>query len=226
MRKTPFCLILLFCGVLSCSGANPFSFIKSRLMKGNHKPDPEGQFADAVRKALSMSRVQPQSEPTNGNQLATNLNAEVWIRYEQMFLQYPEEIRGFKKSVYEKYAFVEPGVIVPKRNGVSGGELVLLQVGAPPKLSVRFAIWREPSGYYGISAFRPSEIQEWFAKAGKHLPRPDTNVPPATPPGFHPDIQPNHERALSRGLLLLFAATFGFFCFLLFRFFKPQRQIR
>lgn len=226
MRNSHFCLILLFCGVLSCSGANPFSFITERWTKDNHNPHPESQFADTVRKALSMSRVQPKSRPTNWSQLATNLNAEVWIRHEQLFLQYPEEIRGFKKSVWEKYAFVEPGVIVPKRNGVSGGELVLLQVGAPPDFPSRFAFWRDSSGSYDIAAFSPSEIQKWFAKAGKQLPRPDINLPPATPPGFHPDIQPNHERALSRGLLLLFAATFGFFCFLLFRFFKPQRQIR
>jgi hypothetical protein len=227
MRNRHFSIILLICGVLSCSGANPFSFIKSRLMKGNHKPDPEGQFAGMVRRALFNSTVQRQSQPTNWNQIATNLNnPEIWIRYEQLFLQYPEEIRGFKKSVYEKYAFVEPGVIVPKRNGVSGGELVLLQVGAPPKFPVRFAIWREPSGYYGISTFRPSEIQEWFAKAGKQLPRPDTNLPPATPPGYHPVVRPSRQRTLSYILLVLFAATFGLVCFRLFQYFARHRPIK
>lgn len=226
MRNTPLCIILIFCGVLSCSGANPFSFITERWTKDNHNPHPESQFADTVRKALSMSRVQPQSRPTNWSQLATNLNAEVWIRHEQLFLQYPEEIRGFKKSVWEKYAFVEPGIIVPKGNGVSGGELVLLQVGAPPDFPKRFGAWRDPSGSYDITAFSPTEIQEWFAQAGKQLPRPDTNLPPATPPGYHPVVRPSRQRVLSYILLIMFAATFGLVCFRLFRYFSRHRPIK
>jgi hypothetical protein len=178
------CLILL---LFLCFGAeSPRADILARLLRNIEKTveqrrhDYDGDFAGRLLIAVELS---PTSRPTNWNEVYPGLKPEAWIRWEQLFLKYPEAERGFKKSLYEKYVFIEPGIRVPDQSWSTGGDLVMLQVNPPKGRTRRFGIWRSDAGYQ-ILPFPESEIQKWFAKAGRPIPSPPDNLPPATPPGW------------------------------------------
>jgi hypothetical protein len=179
--------------------------------------DYDGEFASRLLGAVESSS----SRPTNWNQVYPGLQPEAWIRWEQRFLEYPEAQRGFRKSLYEKYVFIQPCVRVPDWNGMRGGDLAMLQVNPPKGQTRRYAIWRADTGYQ-ICPFPESEIQKWFAKAERPAPTtPPENLPPATPADWKPEAESAGFwllKGLPLGILLCSILTVAFgLVFLRFR---------
>lgn len=203
------------------AGADPSSGLLKRLDKGLRGRDMEGEFAERIYKALRFSPLDGE-RPTNWNQLSPALRADVWIRYEQEFLQYPESVRGFKVSLWEKYVFVPPGIDVPDQSWTSGGDLVMLQVGGPARSAARYALWRNRSGEYEIYPFSQSRIQEWFSKHGRQVPLPSGDLAPATPAGWESDGIPR-DSAKRVSVFLIVSFVVGLFFVLIFRHFRRAR---
>jgi hypothetical protein len=71
--------------------------------------DPEGEFAGHLRQAVELfSATSTNRVPTNWADIFPDLHSDYLIKWEQRFMQLPEQKRGFKNSLLEKYAFVDP----------------------------------------------------------------------------------------------------------------------